>query len=729
MQRGDNLYSMNDDSDSEEQHELSPTDGYFQGPSSHVTPRVPNVSVFDPTIEQRSELERTPKGKEEEEEERRTSSERHPDNRPSGSSAPEVHRQAPASAFTSPLAQRTHSQSSASQTPFHTYPARARSSSLYSEAPPAYTPSHTCPISSLVNSSQQEQSSNYSTFINSNSPSHSPSHSHSRDNSSANITMGVPPPTESDRLLMPQPQSMGPPGDEESGDTSWARRTRRWLPAWLGWKTALLALIIFIAVVVALTKRGSSHGNDSTIRPDPNGRTGPPPFESTHCSGKQYGFHGQELVLEFDRAQNVSFSETLHKHSGPTSVHVGGQVHVRKLTKGTGQPRIVLEAATNDPNLKLEIVLDSFTQLIKVSVPDKHDYLSTGDQPCVTMRATIWVPEDAEIGTLSVDVVHLAIILFDDLSIHVADSTKLSSISGNIDSGSLEAASNQNDFTVSSDSDFRFIPNSDEYVLDSRIIEVSTISSKISGNWPLYDSLTLGSKSGDIRVSITPKDELTSKPEAPMLSVKTVSGAVQLAEPINNPKQIPLRNYIVYLQSVSGAINTNLAFSSEMIVRSTSDAISLDLLPVLNVDEFSPDSPAKLRTSTTSGTTTVNIREALWFDASGKSLLDTIITPVLGEGIMPSKSKAKKLNCVDSFHKSASGNVGFRYPQSWVGYLTADSISGHLTARGKDLEIVKYPGGWLGSSMEARKGPKEKGSNVQVHTVSGGMDATFGDEW
>ncbi|KAI1260854.1 hypothetical protein F5Y18DRAFT_243873 [Xylariaceae sp. FL1019] len=721
MQRGDNLYSMSDDSDNEEHHELSPTDGYFQGPSSRITPRVPDVSVFDPTIEQRSELERIPKGKEADEE-RRMSSERYADTRPSGSSARGVHRQASASAFAPPQRQQTYSESSAPQAPFQTYPARARSPSLYSEAPPAYTPSHTCPISSLMNSSQQERSSNYSIFNNSHG------HSHSGNNSSTNSTMGVPPPTESDRLLMPQPQSMGPPGDAESGATGWVRRARRRLPAWLGWKTVVIALFVLIVVVVALTKRASSRGNDSTIRPDPDGRTDPPPFESTHCSGNQYRFDDQELVLEYDKTQSVSFSETVQKHSGATSVHVGGQVHVRKLTKGNGKPRMVLEAATNDPNLKLEMVLDSFSQHIKVGVPDKHEYISTGDQPCVTMRATIWVPEDAEIGTLSVDVVHLAIILFDDLSIHVAESTKLSSISGSVDSGSLEAASKKNEVTVSSDPDFRFIPNSGGYVLDSRVIEVSTISSKIGGNWPLYDLLTLDSKSGDISVSITPKAELTPHPKAPTLSVRTVSSAIQLAQPINNPKQIPLRNYIVDISSVSGVIHAGLAFSSEVAVRSTSSAISLDLLPVLNVDKFSPESPAKLRTSTASGTTTVNIREALWFDAKGKSLIETIITPVLDEGIVPSKSRAKRLDCVDSVHKSTSGHIGFRYPQSWEGYLTADSISGHLTARGKDLKIIKQPGGWVGSSMEARKGPAENGSNVQVHTISGGMDATFGSE-
>ncbi|KAJ8112191.1 hypothetical protein ONZ43_g5447 [Nemania bipapillata] len=79
-------------------------------------------------------------------------------------------------------------------------------------------------------------------------------------------------------------------------------------------------------------------------------------------------------------------------------------------------------------------------------------------------------------------------------------------------------------------------------------------------------------------------------------------------------------------------------------------------------------------------------------------------------------------------HKSTSGSIGLRYPQSWEGMLYAHTTSGQLVAKGKDLKILKYTGGWPGSKMEARKGAEGNKSTIEANALLGSVEAIIGDE-
>lgn len=252
MPYSDNLYSLYDDSDSDGNEDaLSPTDGYFTSSSSapsNVVPRVPNVMVADPTLQQ-SETSAESKAREAGQERLLNSPTRHlhpqdtatrdsssyaPSTSPSTRSYSTQPTHTWSTAYT-PSSSTAATSVSGSRQPSQTIPSRGRSASVYSDAPPAYTPSPTSPPSSSASPSSptsplfpngpSNQARTYNTF---------PSN------------MGI----ESERLLGRDPESMGHPDDEEAARIpQWNRRIRRRLPPWLSWRMLMLAAVLLIVSI------------------------------------------------------------------------------------------------------------------------------------------------------------------------------------------------------------------------------------------------------------------------------------------------------------------------------------------------------------------------------------------------------------------------------------------------------------------------------------------------
>ncbi|KAF2965070.1 hypothetical protein GQX73_g8502 [Xylaria multiplex] len=688
------MYSMNADSDGEDYaDQLSPSDGQFPASSSNATPQIPNIFIPDPTLQHRAQSGAKSKAQEADEDRLL-------------SSQSEFGRHSAESSFLRSSNRLEQAATTTSGLPSHHH----RPLLVYSEAPPAYSPSSFSSIPT-GSTSQQDRQRNYNTFAN-------------------NHIMGAPE-VEAESLLGHQPESMSAPVDQGSFTPAWARRVHRRLPAWLNWKYGLLALAVLIVSIAALSGiASSSHshkGNDSNAPPaEPVGKepeaqvpdkSGSPglPGQETFCQGQQHRYDDQILSLDFQRPQNLTFKETGYKHPGSMGVHVGGQVNVRRLTGG--DPRAVLEIVTNDPELRLYTSLDAETQEVKVSVPEAYESSIPGQRPCVEIQGTIWVPEDAELDFLSIRAVHLDILLFDDLSLQVADYTELTSVAGDIKAGASDSAVNGG---VSFENpDYTFVPAKDSWAFDSRIIEVHTTSGSIDGNWPLYDMLGLHTTSGNLKVSITPEEELEDYPKSAVLSLSTISGSISATEPVHDLKRIPQRDYLVDVKSTAGGVHGALAFSAGATVHSTASNIALDLLPVINIDRINPQNQAQLETVTTSGTTAVRVLEPKFFDGNGKTL---------GTNEILTDAASTVLDSLEATHKSTSGNIGLRYPQSWEGVISAQTTSGRIVARGKDLKIIKSSGGWPGSVMEGQKGASGKKSTIQVRALMGSVDAVIGDE-
>ncbi|KAI0451824.1 hypothetical protein F5B21DRAFT_363096 [Xylaria acuta] len=737
MPYSDNMYSMDDDlAGGDYADQLSPSDGQFPSSSSHVTPHIPNVFIPDPTLQQGTGRGAESKALEAEEERllssHTDSAYRHWESSASRSSS---RLEQATTATTASIPRRhhqvTYSQSSASQCPSRALPSRAGSPSVYSEAPPAYSPSPFPPISSGSATTQQDRPRNYRTF-------------------GISRIMGAPE-VESERLLGSQPESMGAPVDEERGTAPvWARCVRGRLPKWLSWKYALLALVALIVSIAFLSGiSSSSHhskGDDTGTRPafpvggepeaqlpgddDPGDSESPHEpvspgslFQSPYCEGQQHRYDDQILSLDFERSRNLTFREKGYKNSGSMSVRVGGQIDIRRLNEEDNDSRMVLEIATNDPFLRLYTSLDANLQEVKINIPEAFESTVPGQRPCVEIRGTVWVPEDGELTILSLRAIHLGISLLDDLSLKVADYTDLTSVAGDIKAAASKSASNGKDLgALVSNPDYRFVPAKNSWAFNSRIIEVHTTSGNIEGNWPLYDMLGLHSTSGHQQVSITPQGEFETDAKSAVLSLSTVSGTISATEPVHEVSRIPRRDYLVDVKSTSGSVRGAFAFSGGITVHTTASDVSLDLLPVINVDKLTTQNPAQLETVTTSGATAVRVLEPVFFDDNGKA----VAADVSGSTVTDMASRA--LDCLEAKHKSTSGSIGLRYPQSWEGLLYAQTTSGRLAAKGKDLKIIKYTGGWPGSKMEARKGAVGKKSTIEVHALLGGMDAVIGDE-
>ncbi|TGJ80690.1 hypothetical protein E0Z10_g8057 [Xylaria hypoxylon] len=731
---------MNEDSDGEDYaNQLSPSNGQSPASSSNQTPYIPNIFIPDPTLQQRIETGAESKAREADEDwllSPQTESRRHSAESSFSRSSSRLEQAATATSELLPHHHHhhhhrhhreiTYSQSSASQSASQVFSNRAWPPSVYSEAPPAYSPSPVSLTPSGI-TSQQDRPRNYSTF-------------------GISRIMGTSE-VEGERLLGHQPESMGAPADEESATPAWARGVRRHLPAWLNWKYGLLALAALIVSITVLSGiASSSHsdkGHDSITPPAspvdkepevqiPDGSESPElPGQESFCQGGQHRYDDQILSLDFERSQNLTFRETGYRHSGSVGVRVGGQINVRRLTDG-GDPRMVLEIVTNEPDLRLYTSLDAEMQEIRVSVPETYETSVSGQRPCVEIKGTIWVPQGAEIGILSLRAIHLGILLFDDLSLQVADYTELSSVAGSITAGASESNSHEKNTGASlSNPDYTFVPAKDSWAFDSRVIEVRTTSGSIDGNWPLYDLLGLHTTSGSIQVSITPEEELENYPKSAVLSLSTISGSISATEPVHDPDRIPRRDYLVDVKSTSGSLKGALAFSAGITVHSTASSIALDLLPVINIDKINARNPAQLETVTTSGGTAVRVLEPKYFDGNGKALGTTTETSA-GHDTNDDKEilteASRVLDCLEATHKSTSGSVGLRYPQTWEGVISAETTSGRLVARGKDLKIIKSSGGWPGSMMEGRKGTAGKKSTIQVHVLLGSMDALIGDE-
>ncbi|KAI5864147.1 hypothetical protein GGS23DRAFT_484643 [Durotheca rogersii] len=183
----DSSSAAGDYSDSESfTEQLSPTDGYFR--SSNAVPLVPNVLVRDPTLRPIDQSGSEPKARETEgggasssppsllsnTQLRAGEGYRDSDGRPPRSNHPRERIQSEQAAISTlpresqhgPTFSHTHTQSSSSWgVPLRSYLTPRRTPSVYSDAPPAYSPSPTTPVLLGHTTSQERtQSRSYNTF-------------------------------------------------------------------------------------------------------------------------------------------------------------------------------------------------------------------------------------------------------------------------------------------------------------------------------------------------------------------------------------------------------------------------------------------------------------------------------------------------------------------------------------------------------------------------------------
>ncbi|WYZ37616.1 hypothetical protein EsH8_II_001122 [Colletotrichum jinshuiense] len=815
----DNLYSA-DDSDLEvadddlEVH-LSPTDGYFQGtsssaggiyppqqeydyhqdnvtdatlPTSAGVPHVPNILVQDPSLQQSS----SQKGREAKEE-TRLNSPAAPQRASSPAASIDDYYDG-ASTFANSEATPSHTtytsnaQSSSSYTPYvpstdsplrtpRTHPSRnlyTHPTSLFHiprEAPPAYSPSPTSPLSS-----SPAEYRNYQTF-------------------NATTTMGAP--EEERRLLGRRPESMG---DEPYDDDvprplpTWKDRASKTFP-WASrrtLKTVLLAALVFFTLSGFLSmlasavihtpsdeapskepaksydpvtglpiKDGPSLPNNPS-QPNRPSQPGMPadavPWRpDSTCLPTEYRFEPRVFGLSFtpDKTVGILQSTETNLPSRGFQPHVSGDLIVRRQKASSPGPAIELEVVANDEALDVGVEWDSDSQQLKIKTPQRVEWTNTR-RPCITLRATIWVPENAELRSLSLGSLNLGVQIVEDLVINIKNGLEINAVSADVHTP---------------------LNPPDSYRLNSRDIVVKTISGDIMGSWPLYDSLKLTSESGDINTVINPQQALESAPRPAILEVSTSSGDITVKEPLDKAAQsskadtvIPPRDYITNIESKSGTVHAWVAFSSVAIVSTISGDIATEFLPVYNLSLLKAVTEPELHTSTKSGDMAIKILEPLWVEiASTKEsrrekprtnpnvpvdiptnplplpnipdklprMPEIPFTPIPGRqwsGVWPirrssvdastqtqeeravSAQNQPPMRHLKSSHNTVSGDMRIYYPRSWEGAISAESVSGSIEVRGRDVHIDSRTG-WP-KSVHAHKG-QYSACEASLGSVSG----------
>lgn len=405
----------------------------------------------------------------------------------------------------------------------------------------------------------------------------------------------------------------------------------------------------------------TSPGEKIPVEDEDGVRLAYPPFDGDmpwnpnhRCAPNQLKYQTATFKLEFSESRNLSVFQDVKNddksHEG-TDIHVSGDVVVRRSGASTPGPAVILETTTNDDRINIDLNWDDKEQRLYILTPLAIPWTNNAaaGSPCVQIRATVWVPANSVLDSLNIEGVHLGIQLLDNLALQMRNFARLASTVGPIASA------------TDGEKDRRQLLHQDPpstYKLDSRYVEVKTISAPISGSWPLYDYLGLETIAGTISAGVTPKAALPDKPRPAILYVKSTSGNIEVYEPITQAltawassqqqqqaggmltttttttttgaaaaeSVIPPRRYGVDLRSMSGAIKASVAFSQSCNVHTTSGHVDLTLLPVLRKAQAhdTAKTASFLETATTSGTTAITVLDALWSnggdgDADGTS--------------------------------------------------------------------------------------------------------------
>lgn len=378
------------------------------------------------------------------------------------------------------------------------------------------------------------------------------------------------------------------------------------------------------------------------------------------CGDKTVAYAPQTFDLEFSAARNISVFQDIKeaaadRPANAKGVKVSGEVVVRRAAPGTPGPAVVVEAITNDAGMQLGLDWDDQEQQLYILTPlvvPWDDAAAAAFSPCVQVRATIWAPAGAVADSLNVEGVHLGVKLLDNLSLRLNNFARLASTVGTV----VAATDGEKDSRALL---YQVPPAS--FALDTRFVEVKTMSAAIAGSWPLADYLGLETISGAIEAGVWPKPALPDKPRPAILYARSTSGPITVHEPVaeaaamfavsqqqqktpsplpqaedgidSSPTGddnaistlpaaesfIPPRQYGVDLFTMSGAVSGSLAFGYSAKVHTTSGHVTLTLLPVLDQAQAAA-APAQrgslVETSTTSGTTGITVMDALWQDTA-----------------------------------------------------------------------------------------------------------------
>jgi len=370
--------------------------------------------------------------------------------------------------------------------------------------------------------------------------------------------------------------------------------------------------------------------------------------------------------FSFDDPDQFSLGEVLESHD-VFLLDIGGTI---KLTTDLSdqKPKVKVGVSITSHNIEIgETNFDKTADSLIIKTP-KLGSRSFWRRPRLVVEVEIHIAKDAKLSNLDVSTRHLSIDIAANLSLAVADITKLSAVNGHVHCP--------------------IAPKS----FTSREKYITTVSGGIKGQYTLEDALSVQTGSGGTRITVIPKPASKSDLAPSSFSARSVSGHIEANFETNNA---PNRDYHVDVQAGSGGTSGTYIHGSQTHFTTQSGSLSIAVVP------FDPSSPSELTTTHVSGSTDVRVLKPL------------------------NKAKDGTLGALKSDHRTVSGSLRLYYPSEWEGRFVGSSVSGHLIADGKGVKIdVKsdLPGM---KQIEGSKG--EDGMAVMnFHSVSGGAELHVG---
>ncbi|CAI6095372.1 unnamed protein product [Clonostachys chloroleuca] len=462
---------------------------------------------------------------------------------------------------------------------------------------------------------------------------------------------------------------------------------------------------------------------------------------SKECYNKPYRFVSFGTEFEFDPNQKlviIQRSEDVENYgSDDWSPRVTGEVVIKPIEfpyKG----EVDIEVLTNHQGIPIFADAERNTGRVEMVTPRKVKRDGLDRPPCIQIRITIRIPGGSSVAAADVSLTHLDLNILEGLKLNVAGDTRLKTIAGNIRTPTTKE---KDELTKPS------------YQLNSREIYVSTMSGNIDGSYPLYDKLKVESVSGDVSIKVEPKPIDPKDPKPAELSVSTMSGNLVVKEPIkaalasSDSGNFPSRDYSVAVETKSGDVTADLAFTSYGRFYSISGNLNVDLWPLLHDAQQSTIIGPEVATDTKGGDTTLDLHEPHWAATGSAARLPVYPSspswigypPLIGgpsssgeedgdsdpDSNQASGTHSARPLTLYSSHSSVSGDIHLRYPSAWEGYLKAQTVSGNQRFHGEGLEVTRR-GKLPRAILEGYKG-RDGHSDLRVESISGNQDFVVGE--
>jgi hypothetical protein len=378
--------------------------------------------------------------------------------------------------------------------------------------------------------------------------------------------------------------------------------------------------------------------------------------------GRQHNCHvGSSRSLDFDfrDLESFDFVEQFEKDAKSSSGRFKGLIQILPAVDDQASDiRVNVAISASSSVISEAVQYEASKSSLTINLPRPWDQHS-GTRPWLEVNASLHIRSGLTLNDLSIasDTSHVDIPKAIDLRVN--NTTNI-----NLRSGGVTA----NPFFASRDT------------------EIDVGSGSISGEYPLYDLLSLRTRAGSIIADVVPKPVDKDAPAPAVFAATSYAGSVRVTYPPHGA-EIPRREYRTTVSSRQGSVNGRFLHGVDTVLETNAGSITADILPFA-----ANDYKSTLHTRTNAGSQTIKL-------------------------LSPYADPGARIGGLSSFHQSHASGITIEYPPEWEGKIDGRTSFGSLTLRG-NVRIIKEGGtGSVGRYVLAEKGDGD--SDLKFRTSAG----------